>query len=307
MDTSINDYAVSDFSETPLAELLREADRVRREHFCNEIEFCAIVNAKSGRCSMDCRFCAQSVHHPTQTQSYPLMDGETLISETERQWNRGIHRIGWVTSGCSASDDEIVKITDAALQCQGGRLCVSLGQVDTDSLKRLKSAGVSRYHHNLETSEAFYPTVCSTQKWRDRLATVYRAKNIGLEICCGGLFGIGESWEDRYQLAMVLKDLDVNSVPINFLNPIPGTPFANLPILSVEEAMRIIALFRILLPKASIRICGGRLSTFGSQQSLILQAGTSAIMTGDYLTTSGVSPENDLQMIREYGLQPACV
>ena len=294
----------NDFQKAPLDELLCEANSVCREHFGNEIEFCAIVNAKSGRCSMDCRFCAQSVHHQTQIEPYPLLDAATLIGETKKQWQRGINRVGWVTGGCTVGDDEITKITESAKRCQGGRLCASLGQLDTNSFERLKSAGVSRYHHNLETSKEFYPNICSTQKWSDRLATVYRAKNIGLEICCGGLFGMGESWKDRYELAMTLKELDVNSVPINFLNPIPGTPLADSIVLSIEESLRIIAMFRILLPKSSIRICGGRPSTFGDRQSETLRAGANALMTGDYLTTSGISPETDLQMICRHGFQP---
>lgn len=300
-----NKTAIVDFQKSPSDELLREADRVRREQFDNTVEFCAIINAKNGRCAMDCRFCAQSVHHETQIESYPLLDHDVLISETERQWKRGIHRIGWVTSGCSADNDEITKITEAANQCHGGRLCASLGQLDRESLLRLKKAGISRYHHNLETSESFYTTICTTQNWSDRLATVRRAKDIGLEICCGGLFGLGESWEDRYDLAMTLKELEVDSVPINFLTPVSGTPLAEQPKLSVEDALRVIAMFRILLPKAAIRICGGRPSTLGKRQSEILHAGANAIMTGDYLTTSGVSPESDLQMIQQHGFQTA--
>ncbi len=299
----MKEYTVEVFTNMPLDELLHEASRMRNEQSGNEIEFCAIVNAKSGRCAMDCRFCAQSVHHGTNVESYPLLDADALVSETQKRWNRGIHRIGWVTSGCSATDDEITQIADAALRCRGGRLCVSLGQLDENALRRLKEAGVTRYHHNLETSEAFDPSVCSTQKWSDRLATVRRAKKIGLEVCSGGLFGLGESWQDRYDLAMVLQEIGVDSVPINFLNPIPGTPLAGRPRLSVEEGLRILAMYRILLTKATIRICGGRPTTFGDRQSEILRSGVNAIMTGDYLTTGGISPENDLRMIQENGFR----
>jgi len=250
---------------------------------------------------MNCRFCAQSSHYATKTEAYPLLNAETLISETQEQWNRGIHRIGWVASGCATSDDDVSKIADAATQCNGGRLCASLGQLDREALLKLKKAGITRYHHNLETSEAFYPNICDTQKWSDRLATVERAKNLGLEICCGGLFGLGESWQDRYDLAMVLREISVDSIPINFLNPIAGTPFAGRPILSVEESLRVLAMFRILVPNAAIRICGGRPATFGNRQSEILRAGLNAIMTGNYLTTSGISSESDRNMIQLAG------
>ena len=294
-----------DFQKAPLEELLNEASPVRHERFGNKIEFCAIINAKSGRCPMNCRFCAQSVHYAAKIESYPLLDSGTLVAETQRQWNRGIHRIGWVTSGCSASDDDVSKIAEAAKQCHDGGLCASLGQLDRESLQRLKQAGITRYHHNLETSEAFYPTICDTQKWSDRLATIERAKSVGLETCSGGLFGLGESWKDRYDLAIVLREIEVDSIPINFLNPIPGTPLAGQPILSVEEALRIMAMFRILVPKATIRICGGRPSTFGDCQAEILRSGINAMMTGDYLTTSGISPESDFQMIQVSGFAPA--
>ncbi len=295
----------NDFAKAPLPELLREACRVRVENFGNRIAFCAIVNAKSGRCGMDCRFCAQSVHNDTKIEAYPLLDADRLVSETEKQWARGIHRIGWVSSGCSADAADLSAITVAASRCRGGRLCASLGQLDMDSLHHLKESGVSRYHHNLETSESFYPKVCGTQRWSDRLATVLRAQSVGLETCCGGLFGMGESWADRYELASVLRKIGVDSVPINFLNAIPGTPFADLPNLSVEEALRIISMFRILLPKATIRLCGGRPTTFGSRQAEILRSGINAIMTGDYLTTGGISPENDRRMIEQHGFQAA--
>jgi len=295
------DFLTNDFQKTPLEELLNEASRVRNERFGNEIEFCSIINAKSGRCPMNCRFCAQSVHYAAKIESYPLLDSGTLVAETQRQWNRGIHRIGWVTSGCSASDDDVSKIAEAAKQCHDGGLCASLGQLDRESLQRLKQAGITRYHHNLETSEAFYPAICDTQKWSDRLATIERAKSVGLEVCSGGLFGLGESWKDRYDLAMVLREIEVDSIPINFLNPIPGTPLAGQPILSVEEALRIMAMFRILVPKATIRICGGRPTTFGDRQAEILRSGINAIMTGDYLTTSGISPESDFQMVQASG------
>jgi len=298
--------SADDFQKIPLEELLHEASQIRQEHFGNEIEFCAIVNIKSGRCAMDCRFCAQSVHYATNIESYPLLETETLVSETQNQWSRGIHRIGWVSSGCSPTAKELDAIVESAMtilsqEGAGHLCCASLGQLETSALLQLKAAGFCRYHHNLETSERFYPSICTMQRWRDRRATVERVKELGWAVCSGGLFGLGESWQDRYDLAIVLREIGVDSIPINFLNPIPGTPLADSPILTIEEALRILAMFRILVPKASIRICGGRPAVFGDRQSEILRSGLNAMMTGDYLTTSGISPERDKQMIRQAG------
>ena len=290
-----------DFQHASLDELMLEADRVRRERSGNTVELCAIVNAKSGRCSMDCRFCAQSVHHKTVIETYPLINCEKLLEATTSNWNRGVQRVGWVTSGCSATDVEVEQLAESAEKHQNSRICVSLGQLSAEALSKLKSAGITRYHHNLETSKRFYPSICSTQNWEDRYKTVQRAKTSGFEVCSGGLFGLGESWADRMELALTLRELEVDSVPLNFLSPIPGTPLGNQPKLTAEEGLRIIMLFRIMLPKATIRICGGRPTTFGDRQSEIFSAGVDALMTGDYLTTSGISVERDLKMLVDCG------
>ena len=287
------------FTETPLLKLQREANRVCRERFGNEIEFCAIVNAKNGRCSMDCRFCAQSIYGYAPIEAYPFLNRDSLVDQTQALWRRGIRRVGWVISGCAASDDEIDNIV--AARCHGGLLCASLGQINRSAFYRLREAGFTRYHHNLETSEAFYPSICSTQRWSDRLETVRQAKSLGFEICCGGVFGLGETWKDRYDLAMVLRNLDADSVPVNFLTPIPGTPFAGHQVLSAGEALRIIAMLRLLLPNATIRVCGGRPAIFGKCLEEVLGSGANALMTGDYLTTEGISPENDRQMAVQSG------
>ena len=292
---------INDFQHAPLAELTLQADRIRQDRSGNAVELCAIVNAKSGRCSMDCRFCAQSVRHRTEIETYPLLDREKLLEATTSKWNRGIHRVGWVTSGCAAKDEEVDQMANAAEMHRNGRICVSLGQLSSESLSKLKSAGITRYHHNLETSKRFYPSVCSLQNWEDRYKTVERAKSLGFEVCSGGLFGLGESWVDRMELALTLRELDVDSVPLNFLSPIPGTPLADQPKLTAEEGLRIIALFRITIPKATIRICGGRPSTFVQRQAEIFSAGADALMTGDYLTTNGISVESDLEMLANSG------
>ena len=310
---------LSDIINAPLEELLNEANRVRTESFGNAVDLCAIVNIKNGRCPMNCRFCAQSQHHDTSVDTYPLLCTEKLSQETCKLWEQDVCRVGWVSSGCAPAMTELDRIIESAATtlttAKGAQqICASLGQLDTASLKRLQDAGFCRYHHNLETSEQFYNSICTTQRWQDRRATVERVKKLGWSVCSGGLFGLGETWEDRRQLALSLQRLEADSVPINFFTPMPGTPLANRTPLSLEEALRIVILFRLTLPKATIRICGGRPTVqerSGESPSvfteLLLRAGANALMTGNYLTTSGISPEKDRDMIERSGffsLQP---
>ena len=295
--------ALTDITNAPLDNLLRETDRIRTETFGNDIDLCGIVNIKSGRCAMDCRFCAQSQHYGTTIETYPLRHAEELTFETHKLWRQAIPQIGWVSSGRSLSaaelDTVIGRIQSILSEDGANQICASLGQLDISELRALKDAGVCRYHHNLETSERFYPSICTTQRWQDRRATVENVKELGWTICSGGLFGLGETWEDRQQLAIMLKELDVDSVPINFLSPIPGTPLAERERLTHEEALRIVALFRLTLPKATIRICGGRPTVFAEREkdALLFRAGANALMTGNYLTTSGIAPEKDRTML----------
>ena len=298
-------FTVQDIQGIPLAELFAEMKLLRQKNFGETVELCAIVNIKSGQCVMDCRFCAQSRYYKTETSTYPLLAAEILQRETEVVWRWGVHRVGWVASGCAVDGDELAKITDAAIGLSGGCLCASLGQLGKKSLERLQSAGVSRYHHNLETSERFYPVICATQRWSDRRKTVERAKEIGLEVCSGGLFGLGETWRDRIELAETLRELEVDSVPINFFNPIPGTPLGDRKPMSAEEGLRITALFRLMLPKTSIRICGGRPVILGARWPELFDAGAEALMTGNYLTTSGFTVDDDLDLISKNGLRIA--
>lgn len=298
---------VFDFQRAPLEELFDEASRRRKRIFGDSVELCAIVNVKSGRCPMDCRFCAQSSRYRTAAPVYPLLDDSRLDRDTRPMHEGGAHRVGWVASGCAVGEHEIADIVRSAssyLDRGGGRLCASLGRLPDPSLKTLREAGISRYHHNLETSERFYPNICTTQSRRDRYRTVRRAKDLGLETCSGGLFGLGETWQDRFELARTLADLQVDSVPVNFISPVPGTPFQTRPILEADEALRIIAMLRILLPQASIRVCGGRPRTLNDRQAELFDAGADAIMTGDYLTTQGISLQTDLELLRGKNLRP---
>ncbi len=290
------------------AELFRGATQIREAHFGNQIQLCCIINAKSGKCDMDCRFCSQSGHNSTEIETYPFMDAETLEARIREEILDGDRLCGVVTSGGKLSADELEKLAATVKKIGGGRkapVCGSLGRLTPAELALLKAAGVTRFHHNLEASKNHYPKICSTQQWSERLATVKAAQAAGLKVCSGGLFGLGESWDDRIDLALTLRELGVDSVPINFLYAHAGTPLKDQRPLSAAEALRIIALYRFLLPAVTLRICGGRTHILGERQADLFAAGANGLMTGNYLTVAGSQYKSDLAMIRELGLEIA--
>ena len=292
-------------TETDEQPLLEGATRIREAHFGNTVQLCSIINAKSGKCDMDCKFCSQSGHYSTEIESYPFLTRDQLknqISETIADENRAC---GVVTSGGKLSDRELEQLESVVREIGEGNptaVCGSLGRLDAEALKRLKSAGVHRLHHNLESSENYYPKICSTQEWSQRFETVKAAQAAGMAVCSGGLFGLGESWQDRIDLALTLRELGVDSVPINFLYAHEGTPMAEQAPLSAGEALRIIALYRYLLPTVTLRICGGRSHILGKRQSELFAAGANGLMTGNYLTVAGSQYASDLAMIAQLGL-----
>ncbi len=288
------------------AELFAAATEIREAFFGKQIELCCIINAKSGRCDMDCRFCSQSGHNSTAIEVYPFMDSAELEQQIRDDIKDGDRKCGVVTSGGKLSSDELKTLAETVMKIGGGKkapVCGSLGRLNREDLQMLKDSGVTRFHHNLEASAKFYPEICSTQEWSSRLETVKTAQEIGLKVCSGGLFGLGESWQDRIDLAITLRELGVDSVPINFLYAHPGTPLKNQQPLSAEEALRIIAVYRFLLPDVTLRICGGRAHILGDRQKELFAAGANGLMTGNYLTVAGSQYESDLEMIRECGLE----
>ena len=290
------------------SELLRGATQIRESHFGKKIQLCSIVNAKSGKCDMDCRFCSQSGHNSTEIESYPFIDSQTLETRIHETIDSGDRLCGVVTSGGKLSSTELEGLAASVRKIGGGEkapVCGSLGRMEKEELALLKAAGITRFHHNLETSEGYYTEVCTTQQWIQRLETVKAAMAVGLAVCSGGLFGLGESWQDRIDLAVTLRELGVDSVPINFLYAHPGTPLKDMPPLSADEALRIIALYRFLLPKTTLRICGGRAHVLGERQADLFAAGANGLMTGNYLTVAGSQYETDLAMIQNLGLQIA--
>lgn len=266
---------------------------------------CAIVNAKSGRCTENCAFCAQSNHYKTSAPIFPMLSSDELLQKARRVNDYRVDRFGIVTSGKGPSNNDITTLSDAAKKIREQtdvQLCASLGLLTPQRAQALREAGFTSYHHNLECARSFFPSICTTHDYEDDVNTVRIAKQAGFRVCSCGIFGLGESWEQRIELARTLQELDVDSLPVNFLIPIAGTPLEHHTHLSPNEALRIILLLRLMLPTKDIVICGGRLQALQNVHSWCFAAGANAIMTGDYLTRSGNALEDDLQMMNNLGL-----
>jgi len=288
--------------ERSLSYLMQQADRIRAAKFGPKIDLCTITNAKSGACSEDCKFCAQSSHYSVDIASYPLKPMDTMIEEAKTAKGYGSDRFCIVTSGNSPSAEELSLIAKTITKITGEIGMVmdaSLGALSYDDLKLLKQAGLARYHHNVETSRDFYPKIVSTHSFDERVNTIKAAKEAGLEVCSGGIIGLGESWKDRIDMAVLLKDLDVDSVPINILNPIKGTPLGGSDNISIEDAMKTIAIFRIILPGKVIKVAAGRETKLKDHQKDIFHAGANGMLIGGYLTTKGRPVEEDRKLVEE--------
>lgn len=296
---------LSKISGSDIFKLFASSNTVRINSRGNKVDLCSIVNAKSGVCPEDCSFCAQSVHSQTNIRIYSLIDKEKILEAAISAKEIGVKRFCIVTSGKKASHIDIKQICSFVSQIKDIGLlpCATLGMLNASELKALKDAGLHRYHHNLEASEAFFKEICTTHTYKEKIKTIEAAKSIGLSICSGGIFGLGESWEDRIDMAFVLKDLNVDSVPINFFTPIHGTPLGSRELLNPLEALKVIVIYRLILPGREIRICGGRPSTLRELGSYIFMAGADGLLIGNYLTTPGRNPEDDLQMIKDLGLE----
>ncbi len=285
-----------------LERLTARANEVRKTYIGNKLELCAIINARSGLCSEDCRFCAQSAKHRTNVEVYPLMKKEQLVNAAQKAKTIGAERFGIVTSGNRLSDKEINVIARAVSQINdkvGIAVCASLGAVEKHQLKFLKEAGLSRYHHNIETSRRFYPQIVSTHSFDERINTINSAKQAGLEVCSGGIIGMGESWPDRIDMAYTLKNLDVDSVAVNILIPIKGTALEHVEPIPAEEVIRTICIFRIILGDKTIKIAAGRETALENSQFRAFMAGANGMIIGGYLTVKGASPETDYELIEE--------
>lgn len=286
--------------------LMAGADRLRKTFRGNEVEVCAISNVRSGNCSENCSFCAQSGHHKTAAPAYNYIPAGQLAEQAERARNWGASDFGIVSKGWGVrSNKEREQLREylgtMKEQSDIGR-CASLGALDKDTAAMLKDMGLENYHHNLETAESFFGNVCTTHTYQENIDTIQNAVDAGLRVCAGGILGMGESLEQRIELAETLRRLNVESVPLNFLNPAQGTPMGNREPMKPLEILRAIATFRYMLPRAEIRIAGGR-QFLGDMQSMIFMAGASGVMVGDYLTTKGRQVGDDLKMLKDLRLE----
>lgn len=298
--------------EENILHLCAAADLIRQQCCGNTVDLCSIVNVKSGNCSENCGFCSQSVHHPgTNSPVYGLKTPDEILAQAKAAEAAGAKRFCLVSQGRgikynSPKSDEFEQILTTVRRILAEtsiKPCCALGEVTPEQAQQLSEAGVTRYNHNLEASENFFPDIVSTHSWQDRVSTIKNLRAAGIQACSGGIVGLGESWEDRVDLALALRQLEVESVPLNLLNPREGTPLGDRPRLDVYEAIKAIAIFRCILPEQIIRYAGGREAVMGELQSLGLKSGINAMLIGHYLTTMGQPPEEDQAMLESLGLE----
>lgn len=278
-------------------------------HFCgNRIDTCSIINARSGRCGEDCKWCAQSARFHTGVEEYQSASLADTLALARYNDSRGIRRFSLVTSGRKVDNRDMEHFCEIYRHLgreTGLQLCASMGLIDEEAMKMLREAGVTRYHCNLEAAPSFFPSLCSTHTTADKIATLRLAKRMGMTVCSGGIIGMGETMEQRVELAMTLREIDVDSVPINILVPIPGTPMQDMPPISEDEIMRTVAMFRFVLPGKFLRFAGGRARLSDAAERRILTGGMNGVIMGDMLTTIGNRIDEDRELFRSLGLEPA--
>ena len=291
--------------KAPLEELCEAANEIREKLNGNTLDTCSILNGKSGLCTENCKYCAQARGHKTGVEEYPLLTVDRIVEEGLQTAEAGVDRFSVVTSGVRVSDAEVDVLCRAYAKIHEQsdiQLCASHGLINYEQFLRLKEAGITRIHNNLETSRRFFPRVCTTHTYDDKIETIRAAQKAGLEICSGGIIGMGEEMSDRLDMAFELRDLGVESIPVNVLMAIPGTPLQDQPLLPEPEILRTIALFRLINPTANIRLAGGRNSMTDCGR-LALHTGANASITGNMLTTSGNTVEEDFEMFTKAGFQ----
>ena len=284
-------------------ELKEYANKIREKFCSNNFDMCAIINAKSGKCSEDCKFCAQSHCYNTNITEYPLIAKEKIVNEAIYNASKGVLRFSIVVSGKRLSDSEVDTLVDIIKEIKAKTnisVCASLGLLSHENFLKLKEAGLTRIHNNLETSSSYFKNICTTHTFQDKVNALKAALDEGLEVCSGGIIGLGESMADRIDMAFSLRELNVSSVPINVLNPIKGTPFENNKHLTHEEVIKTCSIFRFILPKSYIRLAGGRkLLKEGGKEAFV--SGANATITGDMLTTAGLTIDSDMKTMKELG------
>lgn len=286
----------------PLEELLAESSK----YMSDNIEFCSLINARNGKCSQNCKYCAQSSHYCTNIESYPLVDIQEVIKAAKESKENKVSRFAIVTSGKTPDEGRDFQIEldmiKAINEVGGLKSCASIGILNKEQAKQLAQAGLKRFHHNINTCRSYYPEVCTTHSWDDRLNTCKLVKKYGMELCCGVILGMGETIEQRVEMAMELAEIEPNSIPINILMPIPETPFENYhDKIDEENILRTMAIFKIANPKSVVRFCGGRMRLSQENQELALKTCVEGILVGNYLTTVGREPHEDLETANKLG------
>ncbi|EFF66785.1 biotin synthase BioB [Selenomonas noxia] len=291
------------FMDTPLEELSEEAYRLQKQFCGNHIDLCTIVNGRSGRCGENCKYCAQAACHKTGVDTYGFLPQEQIMAHAKANQDAGANRFSIVTSGGALSGKEFEMAIDVYKEMRRTLsidLCASHGLLTRSQFRRLREVGVTSYHHNIETSERYFPEICTTHSYADRIRTIKMAQAEGLCVCSGGIIGMGETWEDRFDMAFALQELGIESIPLNSLMAIPGTPLEHLTPLSGDEILRTIAIFRFINPTANIRLGAGR-KLLPENGATAFLAGASASITGNMLTTSGTTIAEDMELIKELG------
>ncbi|MDD5135613.1 MAG: biotin synthase BioB [Phycisphaerae bacterium] len=287
-------------------DILYWANKIRKNFFGEEIKVCSIIPARLGGCSQDCKFCAQSGRYDTSFKDIKTLSDQQIIDAAKTAKQAGIRHFGIVYSGKTISENELARLEKLIPKIKneiGIDICGGFGIIDYSQAVRLKKAGLARYNHNLETSRNHFKDIVTTHNYDSRLETVKAASQAGLGICAGGIFGIGETDADRIDMALELRGLGADMIPMNFLHPIAGTPMGDMPAMKPLEILRLIALYRFILPKAGIKVAGGRVLNLRDMQSWIFYAGATAILSGNYLTTAGRAVEDDVRMIKDFGLE----
>lgn len=305
--TSAEAYALADLPDRLLWDFLAVADRIRRLHKGNRAHTCTIQNAKSGKCSEDCGFCSQSQSASTDAPVYPLVSQDEILEAAHAAVRSGVDRFSVVTAGRALPKEQVNLVAQAYAQMpskiNNTQWCASLGILRKEELKQLREAGVTRFHHNLETSRSYFPKICQSHSYDDRIATIKAAQEVGMSVCVGGIFGMGETDTQVVEYALELRDLHVDSVPINFLIPVIGTQMEAQERITPRRCLKIIGLFRWILPNQDLLICGGREDNLKELHPLVLHSGANGIMTGNYLTREGRTLAKDLQMLNSMGME----
>lgn len=284
---------------------LDELLKISSKYIKNDVEFCSLINARNGKCSQNCKYCAQSSHYRTNIEAYPLVELEEVRKTALEAKSHKASRFAIVTSGKTPDEsdfDTILKMIEEVNKIEGLKSCASIGILNEEQAKKLAQTGLRRFHHNINTSKSYYPDVCTTHNWDDRLKTCKLVKKYGMELCCGVILGMGETVEQRIEMALELAEIQPDSIPINILMPIPETPFENyLDKIDEENVLRTLAIFKIANPNSILRFCGGRMRLSDENQRKALNSCVEGIMVGNYLTTVGKAPEDDIKTVTELG------